>query len=110
MALAFIDNPDNKPEVNHIDGNKLNNSLENLEWVTKSEQAKHAWDNNLNTSLFHKRGTEHYKSKLRESDVLEILEDKRSAGTLAKIYGVSKSAIQHIKKKRSWRHLYERIN
>lgn len=49
LALHFIPNPHNKRTVNHIDGNKLNNDLSNLEWTTDSENMQHAYDNNLNT-------------------------------------------------------------
>jgi len=48
VGIAFIPNPDNKPFINHIDGNKLNNHVSNLEWCTQSENCKHAFNTGLN--------------------------------------------------------------
>ena len=71
VAQTFIPNPDNKPCVNHIDGNKENNNVNNLEWCTHSENMKHAYKINLRENLM-KYGENSIRHKLTENEVLII--------------------------------------
>jgi len=69
VARAFIPNPYNKVAVNHIDGNKRNNHVSNLEWVTLSENSKHAFDLGIAFPPNLPSGEKHPASKLNNIDV-----------------------------------------
>jgi hypothetical protein len=56
LAIQYIPNPENKPFINHKNGSKNDNRLENLEWVTAKENTRHAWDNNLCTPVRYWKG------------------------------------------------------
>ncbi len=65
VALAFIPNPENKPQVNHIDGDKRNNQVINLEWVTNQENHNHKLKMGLNVSLSGDKHYTHTKEKFK---------------------------------------------
>ncbi len=75
VAIAFIDNPHNKPQVNHIDGDKTNDSLSNLEWCTQSENMKHAYRTGLKS---HAKGTDSRLSALTEEQLKFVRESYKS--------------------------------
>ena len=106
VADAFLKNRLNKEYVNHIDGNKLNNILSNLEWVSSKENTQHALEKGLlNPPIGERAGS----SKLTESDVREIkvllkhtsLNNKR----IASKYGVDASTISYIRNNKTWKHV-----
>ncbi len=66
VALTFIPNPNNLPQINHKDGNKLNNNVDNLEWCTNSENTQHGYDSNLYHSKRRKIGVKAIHKKTKE--------------------------------------------
>ena len=103
VAIAFIDNPENKATVNHINGIKTDNRVENLEWNTNNENHQHA----INTGLKDQKGIKHHKCKLTEEQVREIREIgfSQTRMSLSKKYGVSRTNILGIIRGNFWKHL-----
>ncbi len=108
VAEAFIPNPTRLKEVNHIDANKRNNHMSNLEWCDRKHNLQHSYDKGLKRC-----GESHGMHKLTESDVVKIRKEyvkgdrKHSLHALAAKYGVSWCTIQAIVTGRLWSHLKE---
>jgi hypothetical protein len=101
IATVFIENINNKPCVNHIDCDKSNNKLSNLEWCTYKENTEHS----IKLGNITPRGHQNGNSKLKPEDIIFIRNDKSSSKELSKIYGVASMHINSIRRKHTWKHI-----
>lgn len=96
VAIAFIPNPENKPCTNHKNGIKTDNRAVNLEWVTESENQKHAYKTGLRIP---KCGENHHRTKLSNAETIEIkgLCVYFDSKELAEMYNTTKQIVNNIK-------------
>ncbi len=106
VALAFIPNPENKPQINHKDGVKSNNNLSNLEWVTAIENSRHSITSGLQKK---EKGEKCNSAKLTERNVLEIRRlfsrDRLSKRQIAEMFNCSEMNIYYIVNRKIWNHI-----
>lgn len=108
VAETFIPNPENKPEVNHIDGDKTNNTVENLEWVTSKENSWHSV--NVLGNLI---GEDYWKSTITNQQAIticEMIQDGYRTIDISRKLDINLDKIRSIKKRSTWKHISKDYN
>lgn len=107
VAQAFIPNPEGLPDVNHLDGDKLNARASNLEWCTRQRNIAHAYETGLIDPSY-KSGEGNVNSKLT-ADLVRQLRAERAAGAkttaLARKYGINTTTVSAICLRQRWKHI-----
>lgn len=108
VLITFKSEKETDKECNHIDGNKINNHLSNLEWVSHLTNVRHAFDTELVRS-----GEKSHAAKLTFNDVKRIkklISNKICQRRIAEHFGVTEATISDIKYNRSWKRSYVNRN
>ncbi len=99
VAQKYIPNPDNLPQVNHKDGNKLNNCVDNLEWVSNRDNSLHA----LHNGWMRIEENHQFAKLTRESVAYIKAHPEMSRNELAEMFNISPHTISDIRKGRTWK-------
>lgn len=111
VADVFICNPENKTQVNHINGIKSDNRVENLEWNTPLENNTHAILNGLKSfDKMGRKGQENKRTNLTDLEAMEIyklaIDKVMTQEKIADKYKVTRSVVNSIKRKDNWKHIH----
>ena len=109
VAETYLPNTLNKREVNHIDGDKGNNNVTNLEWSTSKENKKHAWE----LGLYNHKGENHYLSSIQEEDVhniCKLLQEGYRSVDICSLLNLDKSLVANIRSGRTWKDISSTYN
>ena len=109
VAESFCDNPDNKPFVNHIDGDKENNHPNNLEWVTAKENTHHAIENGLIYTIGEKS---HFASIDEDTahKICKLIDKGIKLKDISKLLNVGYDCVKKIHSGSSWKHVSSQYN
>lgn len=99
VAEKYVPNPENKPQVNHKDGNKLNNNADNLEWVTNRENSLHA----LHNGMMRIEENHQFAKLTREQVAFIKSHPEMQRNELAKMFSISPRTITDIRKGKTWK-------
>lgn len=104
VMISFVPNTKNLKCINHKNGIKTDNRVENLEWCDQRQNIVHAYDTGLSVGM---KGGDHPLAKLTINDVNEIrmIGESVSSRKLGSIYGVSKTQILYVRNHKSWSHI-----
>lgn len=106
VAKLFIPNPNNLPEIDHLDGNRMNSSKDNLEWVTHEENVKRAYRKGSYKGRY--VGQDNPKARLNENLVIQLRNEYRAGASVKELsnkYGYPWSTIGNAVKGYTWKHL-----